>query len=481
MIVQFFDGKQSLIYNPKGKKNKITYSNEIEKDIPCYVLNMRDFIKDEYGEFTEKPLINRGILICITYQHQVFASIKVLTGKDITDDVNVMLKEALKISSFENIKHLPLTKTTELVRNPLRRLAEGNTTDARWSQKKIIQEDAKSGLWSKLTSSYRGGEIYIDDNFKNFYMDSLNEYDIKSDFPYLLLTQKYPIGRVYHYWYKDEDSFDTDKYAYLFKFSCDHFEAIDDFVLPFANSYKDKGQIVDGFYNSNHKLVYASHFECYMNESDLELVKKCYKFDNMQLSDFYIWEKDYVPDYFRKFTHEKFKLKEQGDEVAKTTLNSIYGVTVCDHYLEKKNNGMDTKMVEREPWSIAWGIWCTSYARMIQYELYKTFDGIYSPVDCVLSFNYDESKLANWNDKVKDINIKCGYGPVLSSKDNKLHYIGELVCEKATDVYIKGIQNYIKNGHTVVGGMTRREITVEEFINLETYEDYEVSIEREYY
>jgi hypothetical protein len=166
---------------------------------------------------------------------------------------------------------------------------------------------------------------------------------------------------------------------------------------------------------NNGRVVRASYLATTITDVDFWIIEKMYRWDCMDVRNFRIYPKDYLPTPFVKAILDLYKDKTElkgveGKEVeylvAKGMLNSCYGMTVTD--VGKDSILYKDDMWETEPADLEkcmedyngskgrflfypWGVWITAYARR------NLFTGI---LECAGDYVYSDT------DSLKVLNVE---------------------------------------------------------------------------
>lgn len=184
------------------------------------------------------------------------------------------------------------------------------------------------------------------------------------------------------------------------------------------------------YIDDNGKLMQAQRIKISLTNIDFDIVKRMYRFKSCRFSNFYIFEKAYLPkeiitsilDFYEKKTQLK---NVEGQELEyndnKERLNSCYGMAVTD-ICKEDNNFVDgnwvkewndiVEMIERYNNSKQrflfywWGIFIPAYARRNLFyginELKEDF--IYADTDSLKFTNIEKHKsfFDNYNQEVEE-------------------------------------------------------------------------------
>ena len=283
-------------------------------------------------------------------------------------------------------------------------------------------------------------------------------YDFSSSYPFVLLSEKFPMSPFYKTSNKTLDSIIKmkDKYAFVFKLILikprlkDYRKTVMP-VLQLSKCEKLINPIID-----NGRVLEADYAEIYLTELDGLLIFNQYQYEKHLCTNVYYSHKAYLPRYFTDYIfslyEDKCKLKGKDDilyQIQKAKLNSIYGMcaTKCirdeiiedyetgEYHIEHKYNEENYKKYINKKKSFMpyfWGVYTTSYALVNLMELSDCIDydngGLhcYSDTDSIYCVGMDPVKVKAYNDQCIEKLKKNGYGGV--TVDGKTYFLG--VAEK---------------------------------------------------
>lgn len=281
--------------------------------------------------------------------------------------------------------------------------------------------------------------------------------DFSSSYPYVMLTEKYPMEKFMEYEDCDPKEIldQADDYAFMFKLIM-VYPRLKDYhnpmpALQFSKCASDGGKVINPVLD-NGRILAADYVEIWLNEVDLSIIYNQYNANWMKCTHVEVAAKDYLPrwftDYVYKLYEDKCKLKE-GDPVlysiAKAKLNSLYGMCVQksirdnieENYVTGEYKVTDTidmktgekltpeqqyeKFVENNnsvlPYQ--WGVWVTSYAMRNLFDLAECTKNenqemgfVYSDTDSIYSTYWDEDALNSYNLQVLRKLEENNYKPV---------------------------------------------------------------------
>lgn len=253
---------------------------------------------------------------------------------------------------------------------------------------------------------FQGGFTHASFVWAGYTMKNCDSFDFTSSYPYVLLSEKFPMSKGKKVKPKDKEEF----YKYN-KYYCTMFDICFKNIRekPYINEHIISGSkcfIKEGFELDNGRLVSAAKIAITITNIDFEMIDKFYDYDSFKVENMYIYKKDYLPKeliqsiiklYKDKTELKGVKGKEQEYLNGKSLLNSVFGMMVTDISKDSiiyndewdKESADVTKDIERYNHSkkrflfYPWGVWCTAYARRnLQYGILEFGnDYIYSDTD----------------------------------------------------------------------------------------------------
>ena len=342
-------------------------------------------------------------------------------------------------SHHDKITKLPLTKTGEVrtyVRNNCLYGGGGshqNTGRQFHIYRKVMKatEIQSVNEYKQLKRAFMGGFTHANGLIVGNKINNVTSFDFTSSYPYVMVSEKYPMGSGKLINIKSKDEF----YHHLKYFCClfdvtftglestiyyEHYIS-ESHCFNLLNYRLDNGRIVD-----------AEQLTITITEKDFYIIEKCYKWKSMKIKNFRIYRKDYLPTPFIKSVLELYKNKTElkgikGKEIeylySKELVNSCYGMCVTD--ICREETEFD---VEHNSWSenksaidyeknlkhynesiqrflsYAWGIWVTAHARFNLWSGIFEFKGdyLYSDTDSIKVINVEKHMdyINRYNDDV---------------------------------------------------------------------------------
>lgn len=311
--------------------------------------------------------------------------------------------------------------------------------------------------YQKLIKLFHGGYTHANRHYIGAILRGLIWcFDFKSSYPYVLLSEKYPMQAFMPH---DNCKLDyilrnSEQYAWMFKLILINPRLKSDEipmpVLQASKCVKTLNEVED-----NGRIIMASYVEIYLNEIDAEVIRDQYTWDGEMCVEVECAKKGYLPRWFTDYVFELFEQKEalEGvDEILrvlkKGELNSCYGMCVqryvrdtieedyeSGEYTPKELSPEDERKEYekhiKKPTTILpyqWGVWCTSYAMRNLFILGKMASDnykriwAYSDTDSGYFDRPDIEAINKYNEIVKQKLRDNGYGPIL--KNGKEVWLG---------------------------------------------------------
>ena len=319
--------------------------------------------------------------------------------------------------------------------------------------------------------------------------------DFVSSYPTALLLGKMPCER----WAKIEGIkledilLKKDEYAFMFLLKMKKPRLKDDWIPMPVLQYSKCTEVINPVLD-NGRILCAAYAEIFINEVDLETILEQYDFEGDPIVEHvHFAKKDYLPRWFTDYVYDLFKdktMEKDGDPVLyailKAKLNSVYGMCVqkpckisidedytTGEYRNRKEDLLNPeklykKYVENHNSILpyCWGVWCTSIAQRNLFILGKCVTGtwLYSDTDSIYATEWNEEKLAEYNENVKRQLIERGYPAIeyggkeywlgIAEADPKKMEYSEFITHGAKRY--AGISKYDGKVHITVAGVPKK-------------------------
>ena len=386
--------------------------------------------------------------------------------------------DALCINLHKTIYSIPYT-ATGIPREELRERAKQYKGHDEFLRKALSYEQ-----FIKFQKLYHGGyshgnRFYIGD----FLDDDITACrDFASSYPFCLIAYKYPSGAFKPLGKNVKPEYilrNSDNYAFAFKISFMNIRLKEHFTpMPALQASKCEHSI--NMKVDNGRILQSGYCTLYICELDLEVIASQYTWDDCLCTEVEVSRKDYLPRWFTDYAFELFRAKcelkpnSEKDPVsyalAKSRLNSLYGLccqrSIRENFVEVTEPG-EYKM--NQDGYMAWyesgeyridydqdlkkeyekylnnpntvlnyqiGCWCTAYAFRNLFllggcvkKVYKEDNTLaypphwyYSDTDSCYSDEWDEEKIAAYNENCKKLLKANGYGAVIVN--DKEYWLG---------------------------------------------------------
>lgn len=318
-----------------------------------------------------------------------------------------------------NITRIPLTNTGRVrtfCRNSCFNGFSGNKKENKEKYKNLMRSlTLEVDEYKLLKRCFMGGFTHTNFTHVGDLITDVTSYDFTSSYPYVMLSEKFPMGKGFRHPIKDINEYTDLEKCYCMVFDMELIgvspKLWDEQPLSESKCWKIENPIVN-----NGRIVYADRVITSGTNIDLDIYRKFYNIEHCKIYNCYCYYKDYLPKNFLlsilKLYNDKTTLKGvSGKEVeylhSKGMLNSCYGMTVTD--IAKDNilyNSDDT--YRKEPVNLndeiakynssknrflfyPWGIFVTAYARRNLFTAIINCgsDYIYSDTDSVKIINAD--------------------------------------------------------------------------------------------
>lgn len=328
-----------------------------------------------------------------------------------------------QIEIYGNISQIPNTNTgrvRKFVRdNCFYRLPNGEKGGFRQYGKysKVMKDiTLDNETYKQLKRAFMGGFTHANANYTGKVLTDVTSIDFTSSYPSVMLSEKFPMSRFKPVNITSIKNLEKilSRHAVIFDVK---FINIKPRIKQETYLSESKCRNVINPVINNGRIYSADSITTTLTEIDYAIMKQCYTWDDIAVSNVKYAIKNYLPksiifsvlDLYQK----KTELKDvQGMEVeyllSKGMLNSIYGMTVTDivkplvtyqtewgaetlnltdeinKYNESKNRFL----------FYPWGVWVTAYARRNLWSgiLATGNDYIYSDTDSLKILNYEKHK-----------------------------------------------------------------------------------------
>lgn len=350
-----------------------------------------------------------------------------LTEKEIAycmNDVFVVMAYIQECIENENgITNIPLTRTG-YVRNYCRKntMYLPGTHKRNQIYRKDIQELSISNMkeFNLMQAAFAGGFTHCNPFYSGLVMKDVASYDFTSSYPYVMVSEKFPMSRGVNVEVKDKKSFDfyINNYCCIFDITFVNLMPLEVNENPLSSS---KCFATNAVVN-NGRIVSADLCQTVITNVDYKYISGFYKWDKIILRDFYVYKMEYLPTPLIMCILELYEKKTvlkgvHGYEVeylkSKEMINAVFGMSVTnplrDEFTLNENGFWETFVANDAELSemlyqhnisgnrflfYAWGIFVTAYARRNLFTAIKILqeDYVYSDTDSVKVLHHENHK-----------------------------------------------------------------------------------------
>ena len=315
-------------------------------------------------------------------------------------EILVLLAENYIYSKFYgNKKRMPYTKTG-IVRDAIKKELGSN----------LKQEREKIASWMPDEHTYemfriklfKGGISGCNIMLMDKVLKNVVGADITSDYPYQVLTKKFPMGKAE---ICPNEEFCKEKIPYIAKIRFHKFRTKTSHALMSAHKVLNTEELKSNIHTilDNNRIQYGEFVELLLNDVEFNCLKRAYKWDHAMVVECWKFKEGYdkLPRHIRDVCLKQYLIKQalkekysdtQEYKDAKEFVNSIFGMMCTALYMEEYvffEERCDIDVQEDEdgnklnrPYedcckylflSPYWGFWITSYAREMLIDVITRF------------------------------------------------------------------------------------------------------------
>lgn len=358
------------------------------------------------------------------------------------NDVMVVMSYIQELIEDEHgISNIPLTNTG-FVRKFCRKrcLRDKDNPRHRNMSYRDLMIKLQFNSWDEfqvMQRAYQGGFTHANGYFVNKLLPNVASYDFTSSYPYVMLSEKFPMSRGSRFEPKTTQEFvdALDMFCSVFNVRFINLKPKVDFehVLSKSRCYNIVGEVID-----NGRIISAAQLDTTITNVDYKILKEFYTWDEDIISEMWVYQKDYLPRelilcicdlYEQKTTLKGVEGKESEYMHAKSMLNSIYGMCVTnpirDEYTYSSKDGdiwdvispdedLAQQLLKKHNKSrnrflfYPWGVFVTAYARRNLYSgiLACGRDYVYSDTDSLKILNHEQhSDYIEWYNEMVSIKL----------------------------------------------------------------------------
>ena len=330
-----------------------------------------------------------------------------------------ILKE---LEIYKTVKDIPLTSTGH-VRRELKDIIKKSF---KYKRKTSISINVDPHIYNLLTDCFQGGYTHANWLYTDEIIKNVDSYDITSSYPYVMLSEKYPMTNFKECGITDLNNM-SNRFAYIIRLKLTNIKS--KYFNNFLSGSKCKN--IKGAKYDNGRIIEASELETTITDVDYRILIKSYDFD-YEILECYYSHYQYLPIEFIKFILDKYVKKTEYKDnpdyeleyaLEKAKFNALYGMcvtnTIRDNVIyddmtklwseEELTNEEIIEKLELEKkqafLSFSWGVWVTAYARsnlinrvmdLDEYVLYCDTDSI------KLKQGYDKNIFLSYNKSVEE-------------------------------------------------------------------------------
>lgn len=376
----------------------------------------------------------------------------------------------------DNLASMPLTSTGYVRRDVKRAMRVCGT-------KRVLEAQPTLEVYQLLKEAFRGGDTHANRFYTGKIIPDVKSVDRSSSYPDVLVNCKFPLTEFRPAGGLTIPNLIKAKRAFLFRAKFTGFRSRDPYWgFPYISRSKCR-QIMNP-YADNGRILSADYLETTLTDVDWKIVKKQYKWDDMEACDLYYSRYGYLPnplvttciEYYRDKTALKGSPEDSYEAMLygkkKALLNSLYGCMAQDQckqgiIFDGQNFLIDDKPItelleknsKRAYLCYAWGVWITAWARLrLQEGLELAGDGaIYCDTDSV-KYVGDVDWTAYNTKRIKSSTRSSAYA---DDPTGERHYMGVFEYEGLYDEFkTLGAKKYAytQNGdlHITISGVEKK-------------------------
>ena len=362
--------------------------------------------------------------------------------------------DALMTQLHHRIYAMPYT-ATGIVREEARKI--GKQFRAHEEFEKITPD---FNVYLLMEQCFHGGFTHANRYIIGEVKNGVKCYDFASSYPFVMLTEKYPMHRFkpYKRMCRPEDLIkNIDKYAFITKLIMIKPRLKDEHdpmpVLQYSKLTKSINAITD-----NGRVLCAGYVEIYVTEISLRMINSQYTYERALCIENYYAKKDYLPRWFTDYIFKLFRDKSElkgldplNYLLSKAKLNSCFGMCVQkaiqddieelyegNEYHTISNYNEENYEKYRQSRSrflpFQWGTWVTEYAMQNVHLLGAMCDEwYYTDTDSVFGAGWDEEKLGAYNEMCRKKLTDNGYGSI--EVNGRTYTLGVAELDKICDEF----------------------------------------------
>lgn len=208
------------------------------------------------------------------------------------------------IEQYGSVTRLPLTKTG-FVRKYCRDIClrkndeETGKRKPNWEYIDTIHSLRINGLdeFNILQRAFAGGFTHANAKYTNEVIENVDSYDFTSSYPYVMVSEKFPMSTGVKITVKSWKQFDflTSKYCCVFDIEFINIFATSENENPISTS---KCIIHENVSENNGRVVCASRLVLSITEIDYKVFGQFYSWETARIGDMWCYQKEYLPTEF---------------------------------------------------------------------------------------------------------------------------------------------------------------------------------------
>lgn len=278
----------------------------------------------------------------------------------------------------DTLATIPIT-STGYVRRDARKAMLSNPKN-----KELIEDTCLDEfLYLLMRTGRRGGDTHALMQYADEILCDVDSWDIKSSYPYVMLTKKFPMSR-----FIEVSEYHNDGRAYLMEVEYINLRLKSPKHMPYIPAAKCV--VKEKWKNDNGRIITAKRIRTIVTDLDVKIIEDVYKYDDIAYIHIYSSQYGMLPREFRECVSLYFQMKtdlEDGDHYyygkIKNKINALFGMMLTDicqktwEYVDSKwkarDDGVSTLLNSYYKSSNSflayqWGIWVTAHARYRLHE-----------------------------------------------------------------------------------------------------------------
>lgn len=340
------------------------------------------------------------------------------------NDVRVLLHYIQeKIEHDGGINKIPLTNTG-YVREYCRKACYRN-----WKRYRNLMNELtiEPDEYTQLKRAFQGGFTHANANHAFKVLEDVHSNDLASSYPTVMVLEQFPMSKaetIDHIESKEHLEHLLRTYCCLFDIELTNLVPTNFQDNPISAS---KCFYLENAVENNGRVVTATRLRTTVTEQDFFTYRIFYRWDKLDIANFKIYRKGYLPSAFvksiLKLYYDKTVLKGDIEQlvnymISKNMINAAYGMMVTDinrqefkYNIDKVDKPVRNLVANIEKYNNSvkrflfypWGVWVTAYARSNLFSaIYELGDDyIYADTDSVKYFNRERHM--EYFDKYTDV------------------------------------------------------------------------------